>query len=356
MGCWNGTCGISNLPIRHGTEIYVFPIEEAYRDSFCYATALYRPSVLPFRAVYDDYGGGEDCSGVGLEVLMNGIKSKLVEVELGENEYHDIAVSKEGFGVDQFFEACHIGRLLFPNPMAAYEGNKPTNKIYFTMVRKDVVDRLWNEWAFDLWKPGGDVSVPAGFEADQYYIKNVTYARLATLIPDYMASRTERNNPFKGSKLYTNLPEDIDAESRKGILDYLDRHGFFEDHGKEHILSRTFGHAFSSGYAGGGFARIAPVADKILDHYFDGDKEVAYELMKECLIGIMVNSFMGHVRKIWTPPMHQGSQSECLEEYQMLNQISSDIVSSYNEEFESDGLDLFNSKGIYLLKDKIVEY
>jgi hypothetical protein len=54
MGCWNGTCGLSGLPIFHGTEMYVFPIVESYRDSFCYSTALYRPSVLPFRAEYND--------------------------------------------------------------------------------------------------------------------------------------------------------------------------------------------------------------------------------------------------------------------------------------------------------------
>ena len=28
MGCWNGTCGLTNLPILEDQEMYVFPIVE----------------------------------------------------------------------------------------------------------------------------------------------------------------------------------------------------------------------------------------------------------------------------------------------------------------------------------------
>lgn len=130
MGCWNGTCGLTNLPIVHGDEMYVFPIVESYRNSFCYSTALYRPSVLPFRAEYDDYGSGEKCGGVGLELLMEGIKHNLVEMEVGENQYHDIAVKREGFNVDTFFEVCHKKRLRFQNPMRHYPKRPQTKDVF----------------------------------------------------------------------------------------------------------------------------------------------------------------------------------------------------------------------------------
>lgn len=70
MGCWNGTCGLSGLPIINSEEIYVFPIIESSRDSFCYTSALYRPSVVPFRAKYNDYGGGKECSGPALKITL----------------------------------------------------------------------------------------------------------------------------------------------------------------------------------------------------------------------------------------------------------------------------------------------
>ena len=318
MGCWNGTCGLSGLPIIEGEEMYVFPIVESYRDSFCYSTALYRPSVVPFRAEYNDYGAGEKCSGPALEILMAGIRENLVEMEVGENKYRDTAVKREGFDVDKFFEACHKNRLRFMNPMRAYEGQPQTKDVFFTMVRKDVADRLWNDWTFDMWK-GSDGVVPEGFGSDQYYIKDVTYARLAELIPDYMEQMLHKKSPYIKA-----LETCEDDKSRKLMRDYYIRYRFFDKN--EHILSSAFAHAFGSNYAGGGFSQISKVKEKILDEYLDGDKEVAYALMREALIGIMVNWFMEHTRKVWLPPMHQGSQSECYDEYRLMNRITTDVV------------------------------
>jgi len=119
------------------------------------------------------------------------------------------------------------------------------------------------------------------------------------------------------------------------MKDFYIRHTFFEGY-REHILSGSFGHAFCGGYAGGGFASIANIKDKILDEYLDGDKEVAYELMREALVGIMVNSFMESTRKVWLPPMHQGSQSECYKEYRLMNSITTDIMDAREKEYEWD--------------------
>jgi hypothetical protein len=330
MGCWNGTCGLSGLPITVGEEIYIFPIVENNNRSFCYASALYRPSVLPFRAQYDDYGAGENCSGIGLELLMTGIRSHLVEMEVGENKYHDIEVKREGFNIDMFFEACQKHRLKFKNPLSGYEGQPKTKDVFFTMIRKDVADRLWNEWSFDLWKGGSNVVIPEGFESDKYYIKNVTYAKLAELIPEYM----EKQNKIFSEKVGHIDKDDKIAEA----LFYVEFYKFFntcyED--REHPLSSIFSHMFSAGYSDGGFSKIGALSETIVTKYLQCEKEAAHELLRECLIGYMVNDFMGNVRKVWMPPMHQGSQSECLDEYVLLNNITNDVITNRNKEFESD--------------------
>ena len=332
MGCWNGTCGLSGLPIIHGNEMYVFPIMESYRDSFCYSTALYRPSVMPFRAEYNDYGAGENCGGVGLEILMEGIRSKLVEMEVGENQYHDIAVKREGFDVDVFFEACHEKRLRFVNPMRGYDGEAQTKDVFFTMVRKDVVDRLWNEWSFDKWK-GSNGSVPDGFESDQYYIKNVTYAKMADFIPEYMEKQfdalQEKIKPYKMTG-----DEKKDALSKAMISTEI--RCFFKTPYDErgNILSGLFDHMFGEGYAGGGFSSIGDVNVSIISEYMKGNKETAYALMRECLVGYMVNSFMESTRKVWLPPMHQGSQSEEYKEYRLMNVITNDIMNEREKEYD----------------------
>jgi len=332
MGCWNGTCGLSGLPIISGEEIYVFPIINSYRDSFCYSTALYRPDIVPFRAKYNDYGAGEQCSGPALELLIDGIRNQLVEMEVGENKYHDIAVKREGFDVDMFFEACNKNRLRFSNPLRGYENQPQTKDVFFTMIRKDVVDRLWNEWTFDKWKGTGGV-VPEGFESDQYYIKNVTYAKLAELIPDYLEHCETKENPYK--KAMEKYKAKDDAELFQRMKDFYFKHAFFDDR-NGHILSDKFGHAFGSNYAGGGFSNFCDIKDKIIDEYVNDNKEVACELFRECLVGYMVNDFMEHTRKVWLPPMHQGSQSECYDEYRLMDEIANDVMTAREKGCEWD--------------------
>ena len=138
MGCWNKTCGLTNLHITAGDKAYVFVLEKRNddNDGHCYSTHLYKPLLLPFETTYNDYGGGEDSTGPAFPVIMEGIKRCLHEVEQGENEYHDIAVTKDKFGEELFFEAVHEGRLFrkgnFADPV----------KLEYVMMRKDIVDDI----------------------------------------------------------------------------------------------------------------------------------------------------------------------------------------------------------------------
>lgn len=356
MGCWNATCGLSNLPIMSGEEVYVFPIVESYRDSFCYATALYNPTIIPFRAKYNDYGAGEECSGVALDMIMDGVRKNLIELEVGENEYHDIAVKREGFDIDKFFEAVHEKRLRVNNPLRAYPDQPKYKEVFFTMIRKDVVDRLWNEWTFDMYKMK-DAVIPQGFETDQYYFKNVTYAKLAGLIPDFMEFCNAKESPSSDAVNKIIKDDDADALTKRLLLSAVFKRQYFFEGSRDHMLSDTFGHAFGNGYAGGGFAHIVKFSDPILDKYFAGDKDGAYELMREALLGKMVNSFMEATRKVWLPVMHQGSQSEEYDEYRLLNKITTDVMDArqayYDEENfgEDEDDNLFDTVGIYLGKD-----
>ena len=333
MGCWNGTCGLTELPIIVGTDIFVFPVVESYTDSFCYSSALYRPSVLPFRAKYNDYGAGEDCTGIALPYLMEGIANQLIEQDVGENQYHDIAVKREGFNADVFFEACHEKRLMFANPLRAYEGQPKTKDVFFTMIRKDAVDRLWNEWTYDMYKMR-DVPVPEGLETDQYYFKNITYAKLAELIPEYMAACASNLKEFTSIRPVDGLSEEEHADFMRAVKSYTYR-SFFVDR-NNHILAGTFNHTFGDGYSDGGFSDIADIRETIILEYMEGDKELAYALMREAMIGSMVNSFMESTRKVWLPVMHQGSQSEEYTEYKLLNKITADIIKEREHKYDEE--------------------
>lgn len=320
MGCWNGTCGLTNLPILAGEEVYVFPILDVERKGkqydLCYATGFFKPLLVPFVGKYNDYGAVEDCNGMALEPILHVIRKTLVEKEVGENPYHDIAVKRDAFDIDLFFEAIHEQRL----SVKEWGEECP---VYFTMIRKDVVDRLWNEWKFDIWKPK-DAEIPEGFETDQYYVKNVTYAKIAELIPSFVDA--------------------IAAKESFGLT-------FSFDRVDGHLLSRFMG---NSGYRYWDPLMLVHLVKEHADH---GEKECAAEWLRLHMIGMMIDSFMENIRAVWLPVTHQGSQSQCYDEYRLLNTIKNDVISNeedaYEEEYDEHE-DLFSINKIYLNKNGVI--
>lgn len=64
MGCWNGTCGVSQLPIRVGDPVRAFligvpPYSKGDQSGYCYSDGRGYPMTLGFKAEYNDYGGVE---------------------------------------------------------------------------------------------------------------------------------------------------------------------------------------------------------------------------------------------------------------------------------------------------------
>jgi hypothetical protein len=87
MGCWNETCGLTQMPICGGDPVRMFLIvENAYprgsRDvCISYGTELWRPFGLPLKGTYDEYGRleniEEDCMS---NFLLESLREMVVEV------------------------------------------------------------------------------------------------------------------------------------------------------------------------------------------------------------------------------------------------------------------------------------
>jgi hypothetical protein len=85
MGCWNGTCALTNMPIHYGERIVLIPlsIQEEKLGTMCYHNELCHYAGYPIRGTYDDYGGIEDIdetSGVKrtLELFQSWFKTKKI--------------------------------------------------------------------------------------------------------------------------------------------------------------------------------------------------------------------------------------------------------------------------------------
>ncbi len=98
MGCWNGTCGVSRLPIQAGDPIVLFPLLlelpnlERFEmgGGFCYAHDLAQPLTPGIRGVYNDYGGIEDLTGETLPLLQAYFANNAAEFLSREGEPADI--------------------------------------------------------------------------------------------------------------------------------------------------------------------------------------------------------------------------------------------------------------------------
>ena len=160
MGCWNGTCAITNVPVMHNDEVVVLLLTNQYGldDNKCYPNSYWQPYSLYFEGKYNDYGAVEDCHGPMLEYIMDDVKHHLYEIEQGENEYHDIAVKQDGFNIDKFFEADHERRLFIKSGWKSRFIKSDKQQLTHIIILKDVFDGLINQFFIEqyLRDPGGD--------------------------------------------------------------------------------------------------------------------------------------------------------------------------------------------------------
>ena len=91
MGCWNGTCGITFLPICSGERVRgILLADDFYKGrplhsggSFCYPDDLWHPIELPLIGTYDDYGGIKD-------IEEDGNVRRLLSMANGNEEWGSI--------------------------------------------------------------------------------------------------------------------------------------------------------------------------------------------------------------------------------------------------------------------------
>lgn len=93
MGCWNETCGVTQLPINHGDKVRVFVLfsSECWRGAAgggtCYTTDRWTPIGAPVQGVYDDYGGIEKIvNNDASKFLLKIIRERWVPVEDDKDE------------------------------------------------------------------------------------------------------------------------------------------------------------------------------------------------------------------------------------------------------------------------------
>lgn len=310
MGCWNGTCTLTGLPILHGDEVYVFPLVDNIGDSPCYTTSHYKPISLPFEGVYDDYGGAEKCHGPFLDKTIEDLRNILVEQEQGENEFHDIEVKRDQFDINYFFHATHKRRLF----VKTYDGEK---SVHHALVRKDAATMIWENNKTRVYKYN-KFRTP---ESDYYY--TATYQEIFTKGIDKACDTLNEHHSSVLS--YEDIQKITDDKEKlramRKIIGGDDLEHLYEDADDidEFFILRSL--------------RLATQVGRMKIRKTASEKGAEREFLRSIMLFCMVDGFMDGVRKIWLPSTHVGSQSECWDEYAMLNQITDMVRNKREDDF-----------------------
>lgn len=304
MGCWNKSCILSNLHITSGTDVYVFVMEKNKEiNSLCYSTAFYSPLLLPFESKYNDYGGGEESSGPAFNHIMKAIKDQLVEMEVGENQYHDIAVTKEGFGETMFFDAVHECRL----KVKSWNNVKD---VTFGMMRKDVVDYILTNWVQEIYIGEGKGTTGWG---NSY--SSLVFADILVDVPDYI------------NQLALKLDNNPDDLLRSLGFEYMCSLACAN---KVAQYIRTDSYRYS---------HIIRVQELIIELVKSGNITEATSILTEYLRGVYIDTYMDSVRKSWIPGAHEGSQSQEHGGYRVLIDAMTAVLDLEKAEWDEDDED-----------------
>lgn len=289
MGCWNGTCGISNLPIRNGQRVAVVLLVKQNRfDSWCYPSAVYDVAPLLFWGTYNDYGAAEDNTGYGLPLLLEGLCKNLIEIPQGENPYHDIPVLREKFDVELLWEAVHEGRLFI-------EGYGNKYQVEAVMIHGDIYDALMRDFRISSYN-----SEIGSFDISIDDIR-------ATILQYIELLRESAKSP-----IFQYTTELVDWANQKKCL-------------AASFLSfrRNEGSHF----------RIIDPVDAIHGLIEKDDWKGLEEFLNEALNVVWLNAVMSYARKIWSPQSGAGSQNSSSRVYRVLSQATLAVLNAQKAKY-----------------------
>ena len=328
MGCWNKTCGLSNLHIYAGDEVYVFVLSEnTDKTDRCYSTAFWSPLLLPFYSQYNDYGGGENSHGAAFQTIMNAVAENLIEMDVGENQYHDIAVKREGFGEEQFFEAVHENRLF----TKGWRGAQCA--VDFVMFRKDIVDYILDNRVIESYV--GDGKGTGGYRNNYIHYK---FQDILTDIPEFINKIQDMGKTSSLKSVLDELKLDPVSNAKKIeeledlIFDMSIQRGF------ENVFEWRHPNKVSQWVRGDGYrySSIIRISELVTKLVRTGQIEEATQILTDHLKAQFIDGFMSATRHNWGPAGHEGSQSAEVDDYRVLLSAITNALDKEKQEWEEE--------------------
>lgn len=312
MGCWNGSCAMTGLPVHHGDPVRVFLlVEREFHGSHCYNDAYWAPMHYHFKGEYNDYGAVEECTGEMIPFILDIIKRNLVEMEQGDNEYHDIPVKADEMDLELLFEADHEHRLKLKSPYRGF-GGKTEFSVSHIIIHEYVFQQMLDRFQLDTWNNG-----------------EIKYADIVAEGMKYIESQKGQAKPIE-EKLVTMF---IDAgKTREEAIEMC--------HILQDMKSET---VFNSNYNLIGMVQGAPQYGSYTKPLYDlsqavnaGEYEHAAVLVEQIAAAIIMYAYMAHSRRMWTPMSGAGSQDSSTTAHTLMADITKEMAHKVDHRWDEE--------------------
>lgn len=163
MGCWNETCGITQMPIQSGDPVVLVflthtGINTQDHGGFCYSNTICSPKFLPVFGTYDDYGGIQEVEqNWNTQFIVEQLTQELAQVRLTRpavpkpdpDDLHDDVTSEQldlgDFSIEDVMDEIHQDSVWVP-------GVKGLLPVGWCMMHRWVWDHMTQTMERD-WQP-----------------------------------------------------------------------------------------------------------------------------------------------------------------------------------------------------------
>lgn len=295
MGSFNQTCALSGLPITSGTPLrWLLLIQRPYKDNDTIAPGCYYlPRATPLRVKYDDCGEvyplDEATQGKEFEKTLiypywiQQFQTDLVELEQGENQYHEPAATKD-LTLDHLQWLLHEGRLQVSIEEASSHANEQTH-----IVRSYIREDVWQA-ALDL--------VDKFIKEDDYWPKKTCTLKaykenFLKLVEDFTAEQREDRYFDKEYPLYR-----YNMINRK----------------KYHPLDFLAGGGYAGGIAFPFYRGIREQSQWMLHKLYKKEWSLDDPQVKELFLDLaetyLIHSFLSYINQPWQQSLYGSQESQ----------------------------------------------
>ena len=304
MGCWNGTCGVTQLAIHAGDPVVGFILAKSYdnkwaQNGHCYSTDYWSPFSLHIEGTYNDYGSMEnvDETNWNFQFTVERIRENMIE-----NEEYNWFINKETLDWETISEAIHNDELALgvsKSYIAIYPDLK-SQPLGFMMVHKSVFDAIVNN-GFETWR--GKVTLDILMEEGRNIVS-------------HLRKKVHDINNLKDTK---------ERRAAEFIFD-LELENFNYGDKRTHLSSFVISNEGSNYNIGRTY--VSFLGKKIIEGCSSNELDIYIKKLSEFYIFFYAMSLM---RKTWMPQAGSGSQNAEEKLYKIVNEVTNNIIDEHEK-------------------------